>query len=196
MTIMLAPRLGTRCDIAGVLAAGVMLLSVTPAAADDACRKNSNGIPVPQCVTASHADTLKADQTQDIDIYCPSEAPYYWGGWVNTFSSIWHVITENLVVENIYHAHFKISNTRLGQNRYTVTIGCSPLPEFGQCTGNIHNVPDPRCPVSDTRQDCSPPPYPKCWRTWTEICTDGNKVTNYTCTNANPLAVTCATCNG
>ena len=39
-------------------------------------------------------------------------------------------------------------------------------------------------------------PRPKCWEVWTETCVDGDRVTNYTCSNANPLSVNCATCNG
>jgi hypothetical protein len=183
----------------GGVAAGLAVIAVTlpsPAVrADDACRQNSRGVPVPQCVTQSHSNTLKADHTEDINLYCPPEAPYYWGGWVDTFSSIWHVITENILVEDQHHARFKISNTRLGDNSYTVTIGCSPLSESGQCSGSYRNVPDPNCPRSDTRQDCMPPPNYKCWQTWTETCIVDNKVQLVHCTNANPLAVTCVTCD-
>jgi hypothetical protein len=93
------------------------------------------GVAVPQCVTATHGETLKHDQTQDIDVRCPAEALYYWNGWSDTFTSTWHVITENLVVEDQHHAHFKISNTRLGANTDSVTIGCSPISESGSCTG-------------------------------------------------------------
>ena len=40
------------------------LLASGAAMADDPCRENSKGLPVPGCVTQAHADTLKKDQTQ------------------------------------------------------------------------------------------------------------------------------------
>src|SRR3712207_5339521 len=80
----------------GGVAAGLAVIAVTLASpavrADEACKKNSRGVAVPQCKEVSHSGTLTTLQTIDIDIYCPSEAPYYWGGWVNTFSSDWHII--------------------------------------------------------------------------------------------------------
>lgn len=183
------------CAVAGAAFAGILLTSAE-ARADDPCRENSNGLAVPGCVTQAHSDTLKADQTQDIDIYCPPEAPYYWGGWVDNFTSKWHVITENLITSNAQHAHFKISNTALSRNSYTVTIGCSPTPEWGTCNGNLVKVADPKCPISSQRQDCTGAPWPKCWEVWTETCTAGATITTYSCTDANPLGHTCITCSG
>lgn len=191
------PHAGRRPDhgLAAVTLAAALLASGA-AMADDPCRENSKGLPVPGCVTQAHADTLKRDQTQDIDLYCPPEAPYYWGGWVDSFTSKWHVITENLITGDAHHAHFKISNTALSPNSYTVTIGCSPTPEWGTCTGNLVKVTDPKCPISSQRQDCTGAPWPKCWEVWTETCTSGSSITTYSCTDANPLAHTCITCSG
>ena len=154
------------------------------------------GVAVPQCETATHGDTLKADQTQDINIQCPSTAPYYWEGWSDTWGSHWHVITENLLVEDRFHAHFKLSNTRLGANPYTVTIGCSPLAENGSCSGTGRKVSDPGCPESNRRAVCIPDEGgADCWDEWSETCVVNNSVTGYFCSTA-AFAPTCYACGG
>lgn len=67
------PHAGRRPDqgVAAVTLAAALLASGA-AMADDPCRENSKGLPVPGCVTQAHADTLKRDQTQDIDLLLPA----------------------------------------------------------------------------------------------------------------------------
>jgi hypothetical protein len=157
--------------------------AVAVAGEGDPCKEKGKGAAVPSCVTVTHSDTLKKDQTQDINISCPSEAPYYWEGWSDTFSiPKWHVITENLLAEDAHKAHFKISNTALSPNSYSVTIGCSPLREGGSCTNPGKKTADPGCPESDRRE-------------WTETCTSNSTVTTYFCSTAG-FTPACFTCGG
>jgi hypothetical protein len=182
------------------LGAGLALLLLTGGVAQagegDPCKMMGNGAAVPDCTTVTHADTLKRDHTQDINIQCPAAAPYYWEGWSDTFTSVWHVITENILVEDAHHAHFKISNTRLGSTSYSVTIGCSPLAEGGSCKGVGTKTKDPGCPESDRRATCIPDEGGfDCWDEWTETCTSGSSVTTYFCSTASFLP-TCYSCSG
>ena len=180
----------------GLLAMGLLPPATAVAGEGDPCRYQGKGVAVPQCVTATHSDTLKADQTQDINLHCPAEAPYYWEGWSDTFASRWHVMTENLLVEDRFHAHFKISNTRLGPNPYSVTIGCSPISESGTCQGPGRKVSDPGCPESNRRAVCIPDEGgADCWAEWTEICTGSGEVTTYFCSDAGFLT-SCFSCGG
>lgn len=188
-----------RLILAALALGGLMALGGTARAGEgDPCRMNGNGVPVPQCATVTHQNAgLAHDHTEGIQVQCPADAPYYWSGWSDTFTSRWHVITENLLAEAATHANFTVSSTQAtGQLAYSVTIGCSPVPIWGSCTRSSLPVivADPKCPVGTKRQDCSGAPSPKCWDTWTETCTSGNAVQSYSCTDANPLETTCVTC--
>ena len=50
---------------------------VAQAGEGDPCQLHGKGAAVPGCVKVTHADTLKRDQTQIIQINCPATAPYY-----------------------------------------------------------------------------------------------------------------------
>jgi hypothetical protein len=197
----IAPSPRSRLSVAALALGSLLALGgLARAAEGDPCKKDGNGVAVPQCETVTHQNSsLSHDRTEGIQIQCPADAPYYWSGWSDTFTSKWHVITENLLVEAATHANFTVSSTQAtGSLAYSVTIGCSPVPIWGTCTKSSIPVivADPKCPMGPKRQDCTGAPYPKCWDTWTETCTSGSTVQDYSCTDANPLKTTCVTCSG
>lgn len=163
----------------------------------DPCKMGGKGAEVPQCVTATHGENLPHDHTSAFGLSCPAEAPYYWNGWTDTFTSRWHVITENLIVENQNTAHFTVSSTQAsGSLDFTVTIGCSPISETGNCTNAGRKTSDPGCPESNRRAVCLPDEGgADCWDEWNETCVSGSTVTNYFCTTAAFLPI-CFTCGG
>jgi hypothetical protein len=193
------PWLGSMPLAGAAVALAAVLMASGPATAGegDPCKKGGKGIAVPQCQTATHADHLNHDRTTAFGLSCPAEAPYYWEGWSDTFTSRWHVITENLVVENRHTAHFTVSDTQAtGSLDFTVTIGCSPLSETGTCSGAGQRTGDPGCPESNRRAVCIPDEGgADCWAEWNETCVNNNVVTSYFCTDAS-FVPTCYTCSG
>ena len=192
---------------AGLILAGAISVAMTgaawsqtaakPTAAAQADPCNVKGNQPPDCQTVDVTLTLKKDQTKGWALYCPAEAYYYWGGWSDQWSSRWHIITENLLAENEHKADFTLTNTRLGDNTVTVTIGCSPIaPWGGGCTGPSRRVADPQCPQHNQRQVCSGEGEDEeCWSERDETCVNGEAVTNYSCTQA-LFKTMCYTCQG
>jgi hypothetical protein len=177
--------------LALLLLAGAMMFAAGSAKADPC---TVGGAAVPECQTVSVQLTLKKDQTEGWALYCPSNAYYYWGGWSDSWSSMWHIITENIIEENDNKADFTLTNTRLGNNTVTVTIGCSPVAPWGNgCTGATHEVSDPGCPISNEQNVCEP--ADNCWLEWDETCVNGTTVSNYFCTQV-LFTTMCYTCNG
>lgn len=186
-----------------VVGAAVALAAIVGASAPssagegDACQRGGKGVAVPQCVTVTHNETLTHDHSSAFGLSCPADAPYYWDGWSDTFSSKWHVITENVLVGTQHTAHFTVSATiATGSLNFSVTIGCSPISETGQCTGMGRKSGDPGCPESNRRATCIPDEGgADCWDEWNETCVSGNTVTNYFCSTA-AFVPTCYTCGG
>lgn len=175
---------------AGIVgAAGVAVLLSAAGAAADPCTADGNT--VPECVVQTDTGTLKGDRSEYMNVYCPNTSPYAWGGWSDSWSSKWHVITRNPVGDNVNSLDFLLSNTSVSSNRWSISIGCSPINPNGSCTGATKISGDPGCPESNRQTECEP--SDNCWVTWNEQCINNNVVTNYYCTQA-LFVTTCFSC--
>ena len=172
---------------AGILAAVMLLLAPASAkAGGDPCT-DASGNKVPGCQLVSVLVNLSTDQTKGWALYCPGNAPYYWGGHSDFWHSRWHIFTENVGAEagNLGKADFTLTNTRAGSNSVVITIGCSPVNQSGLCTGTRKVWSDPGCPVSEQRTVCTGGEEDEqCWEEWNEECVSGTTVTDYSCTQA------------
>ena len=175
---------------AGIVgAAGVALVLSAAGATADPC--SADGNTVPECVVQTDTGSLKGDRSEYMNVYCPNTAPYAWGGWSDSWSSSWHIITRNPVGDNVNSLDFLLSNTSVSSNRWSISIGCSPINPNGSCTGATKISGDPGCPESNRQTECEP--SDNCWVTWNEQCINNNVVTNYYCTQA-LFVTTCFSC--
>lgn len=180
-------RLARCAGVVGFVGAVAALCAAGAAA--DVCQYNGNTIP--QCVVQTDTGSLSADKSEYMNVYCPSNANYAWGSWSDSWSSIWHVITRNPVGDNLNSLDFLLTNTKLGTNHWSISIGCSPISPNGQCSGATKEVPDPGCPESNRQTECQP--ADNCWVTWNEQCVNNNVVSNYYCTQV-LFVTTCFSC--
>lgn len=172
---------------AGMMAAAMMLLAPVDANASGKPCSDTYGNKVPGCQLVTVVVNLSFDQTKGWALYCPSSAPYYWGGYSDVWQSRWHIFSENLFDEagNLGKADFLLTNTRAGKNSVTITIGCSPVNQNGSCTTSRQVWSDPGCPESDRRLVCTGGGEDEqCWQEWDEECLNGTTVTDYSCTQA------------
>ena len=169
--------------------AGTALLLCAGGAAADPCTADGNT--VPQCVVQTDTGSLKGDRSEYMNVYCPNTSPYAWGGWSDSWSSGWHVITRNPVGDNMNSLDFLLSNTSVHTNNWSISIGCSPINPNGTCTGATKISGDPGCPESNRQTECEP--ADNCWVTWDEQCINNNVVSNYYCTQV-LFATTCFSC--
>ena len=171
----------TRAVLGALFVVGVPTVSAVAQSVDSSCY-GSGGNVAPQCQTSTISGALHADRSEYMAAWCPPSAPYYWGGWRDSWSSGWHVITENVLGENsVGKADFLLSNTHWKQNNWSVTIGCSPVNQYGSCTNPGKATSDPGCTVSDSATECAQ--SDNCWQTWNEQCINNNVVSNYFCSN-------------
>ena len=98
------------------------------------------------------------DHTEGDPDQCPADAPYYWSGWSDTFSSQWHIVTENLLVEKATHGNFTISSTQ-ATGSLSLQRDDRLLPGAG--VGLMYQVVHPRhrrrpeMPLGPKRSDCT-----------------------------------------
>ena len=187
-------RLATRIRhvLWGVGLAAIPLMAAiagTGVAKADPCTVNGNT--VPGCVVQTDTGRLAGDRAEWMAVYCPAGAPYWWGGWSDTWSSPWHLISRNPIADGVGKADFRLSNTSTRPNNWSISIGCSALDPNGTCTGASKIAKDPGCPMSNRTTVCEQ--ADNCWVTWSEQCISNNKVSNYNCTQMLFLT-TCFSC--
>jgi len=191
---MILPNLRPRHAAQRTAGLAMLGLALAAGAAQaDPCTVDGNA--VPSCQTVDVQLTLKKDQTKGWALYCPAQAYYYWGGHSDHWTSSWHSFTENILAEDTPNkVDFTLTNTKVGNNTVTVTIGCSPVaPWGGGCTGPTREVSDPNCPENNRQTVCEP--ADNCWVEWNETCVNGSTVTNYFCTQV-LFETMCYTCQG
>lgn len=174
-----------RCCGLAAFALMALMLDARSAKAD-VC-DNSN---IPQCYVQTDTGELKADRSEYMNVYCPA-GMYAWGGWSDSWSSSWHIITRNPIGDNLNSLDFLLSNTSVHSNRWSISIACSPINPNGSCNGASKEVSDPGCPESNRQTECQP--ADNCWVTWNEQCVNGDTVTNYFCSQA-LFVTTCFSC--
>ncbi|MFZ1430190.1 MAG: hypothetical protein WAS21_25880 [Geminicoccaceae bacterium] len=173
--------------IAGLVGLAAMLCVGSVRA--DPCTANGNQ--VPECVVQTDTGSLKGDRSEYMNVYCPTTSPYAWGGWSDSWSSGWHIITRNPIGDNVNSLDFSLSNTSIHTNNWSISIGCSAVNPNGSCTGATKISGDPGCPESNRQTECEP--ADNCWVTWNEQCINNNVVSNYYCTQV-LFETTCFSC--
>ena len=170
-----------------------MLVLASAASQADPCTDPS-GNAVPGCQQVSATVDLKTWETKGWALYCPPNAIYYWGGYSDDWSHSPHIFWEDKGDESISKADFTMSNTRLGHNSVTITIGCSPINPSGSCSGPRTVMSDPGCPQSDRHEVCNGEGEDQeCWDEWNERCISNGSVTDWACTDA-LYATMCTAC--
>ena len=185
--------LGARAVACLMLAFAALLGPSAPALADPCTDGSGNA--VPGCQQVDVTIDLKAWETKGWALYCPPNANYYWGGYSDSWSHSPHVFWEDPFEESQSKADFTASNTRLGHNSVTITIGCSPINPSGTCTGGRTIVGDPGCGQSNQHQVCAGDGENQtCWLEWDEECVaSSGTVTDWACTQA-LFATMCTSC--
>jgi hypothetical protein len=169
--------------VAAALAAGAAFLAPATGLADDPCT-DPYGNSVPFCQQVSVTVPLKTWETKGWPLYCPSNVNYYWGGYSDVWKHSPHIFNENFG-GNQSKADFTMSNTHLGSNSVTISIGCSPVSTSESCSGvqrmwsdtgygqnNVCNV----CAGGEDDQTC--------WLEWDEQCVHGGNTSYWSCTQA------------
>lgn len=184
-------RIGMPTVVLAVLSTAVWTNTARAVIPGNACDDNN----APQCQQVVASGTLGRLGSTGYAIYCPADAPYYWGNYEHAFSRA-GTVTENPFAEegDPSKADFTVTNwSALGSNDWAISIDCSPISQAGNCSNpNTHEVSDPGCPIINQSSVCGG--SDNCWLEWNERCVNGGQVTNYFC--AAPLFYTqCWTCD-
>jgi hypothetical protein len=175
-----------------VLTLAVVVLGSVRSHADPCTDPSGNA--VPGCQQVGVTVDLKVWETKGWALYCPPNANYYWGGYSDDWAHSPYVFWEDGAEETSSKADFTMSNTRLGHNSVTITIGCSPINPNGSCTGGRTTWSDPGCGESNRRQVCAGEGEDEqCWEEWDEECVSNGTVTDWACTQA-LFATMCTSC--
>ncbi|WP_159718993.1 hypothetical protein [Geminicoccus flavidas] len=173
-----------RIGVGFAVLTSLMVLLPSSGQAGDPC-VDPYGNTVPNCQEVSVTVGLKTFETKGWALYCPNNAYYYWGGYNDVWQHSPHVFWENAFGEGGNKADFTLTNTHLGSNSVTITIGCSPFSQGGSCTGARTTWSDPGCPENNRRRVCAGDGEDQqCWEEWDEECVSNGNVTDWACTQA------------
>lgn len=175
--------------LSGPLAAITLALGLAfapSALAGDPC--TVEGIAVPGCVqvTSPVIDLKPRLGSAIINVFCPSSASYYWGGYSANHNRWVTVVDLSLFASGANHGKFEGTNFNSEfRHSFSVTIGCSRYPPWAaNCQGSGSFCPrDPGCRITRgaTSRCAGPPDAPQCWIEWEEDCGTPPNDTPYFC---------------